>query len=358
MARNSPTNSTNYWQERVSILIGIVVVFYIMKVGEPIIVPVLSAAFFAILLDPLVKKLQNYKMNRISAILVSMLAVLIVLSGLVFLFTTQVNDFAKEIPEMTRRLRVLSQNMMTFIEANIDIQQQNLDRYVDQGIQNLISKSGSFFGTIISTTTGFLGFFTLFPIAVFFLLYYKNIYKTFIDRVSDKKSNINIIKTRVSGVLQGYIIGMLAVVVILAILNCIGLLILGIDHAFFFGIFAALLALIPYIGIIVGSILPTLYALLMYESLLVPLAVIGIFVLVQFLEGNFITPNIMSAQVSINPLVALVALLIGGHIWGIAGMILFIPMIGMLKAAFDNIESLKPYGYLLGNNQEYDNSTS
>mgnify|MGYP005848896855 CR=1 FL=1 len=353
MATDNANNRSNYWQDRVAILIGLVILFYIMKFGKSIIVPVVSAAFFAILLDPLVEKLQHYKLNRTSAILLSLLGVIMILTGLILLFTTQVNDFANEVPEMNRRLNILSQDIIGFIETNVSMEQQNIDRYIDQGVQNIISKSGSFLGAIVSTTTGFLGFFTLFPISVFFLLYYKNIYKTFLDKVSDKKSDINIIKNRVSRVLQGYIIGMLAVVAILAVLNCIGLLILGINHALFFGIFAALLALIPYIGIVVGSILPTLYAILMYDSIIMPLAVIGIFVFVQFLEGNFITPNIMSAQVSINPLVALIALLIGGQIWGIAGMILFIPMIGMLKAAFDNIENLKPYGYLLGNKTEY-----
>jgi len=341
------------WQGRIAIFIGIVLLGYIMKIGEPILVPVVSAAFVAILLDPLVKKLQQYKMNRVSAILLSMLGVIIILSGIVFLLTTQINNFAAELPEMNQRLRLLAQQFMSFLETTLNLQQQHFDNYINQGVQNLISRSGDFLGALVSTTTGLLGFFTIFPIATFFLLYYKKIYQTFLDKISSNKDEMQTIKQRVSRVLQGYIIGMLAVVGILAVLNCTGLLILGIDHALFFGIFAAFLALIPYIGIIIGSFLPFLYALIMYDSLLIPLGVLGVFFLVQFLEGNFITPNIMSAQVSINPLVAIIALLIGGQIWGIAGMILFIPMVGMLKAVFDNVESLKPYGYLLGNRFEY-----
>ena len=72
------------------------------------------------------------------------------------------------------------------------------------------------------------------------------------------------------------------------------------------------------------------------------------------MEGNFITPRIVGSKVSINPFMALLALIIGGEIWGISGMILFVPLIGILRVLFEEIDSLKPYGYLLGNRIEYD----
>ncbi len=147
---------------------------------------------------------------------------------------------------------------------------------------------------------------------------------------------------------------MLSVIGILAILNTTGLFIIGLEHAIFFGVFASLLAVIPYIGIIIGSLPPLLYAFLLTDSLLNPLLVIAVFSIVQFLEGNFITPRIVGSKVSINPFVALIALIIGGQLWGIAGMILFVPLIGILRVIFEEIEELRPYGYLLGNTIEYD----
>ena len=128
---------------------------------------------------------------------------------------------------------------------------------------------------------------------------------------------------------------------------------MGLEHAFFFAVFAAILAIIPYIGIILGSLPAILYALLFTQSLLTPLAVIGVFTAVQFLEGNFITPNIVGSRVSINPFVALLALIIGGEVWGISGMIIFVPFVGILRCIFDEVEGLRPYGYLLGNKIEY-----
>lgn len=180
-------------------------------------------------------------------------------------------------------------------------------------------------------------------------------YHTFLHKAWKEESNeaIDSLVTAVQSVTQNYIVGMISVIGILAILNGIGLWIIGLEHAVFFAVFAALLAIIPYIGIIIGSLPAILFALLFTESLFTPVAVVGIFAAVQFLEGNFITPNIIGSRVSINPFMALIALIIGGEIWGIAGMILFVPFLGILRCIFDEVEGLRPYGYLLGNKVEY-----
>jgi predicted PurR-regulated permease PerM len=133
-----------------------------------------------------------------------------------------------------------------------------------------------------------------------------------------------------------------------AILNTIGLLIMGVPYAFFFGAFASVLTIIPYIGILIGALLPALFVLVQTGSLIDAVIVVGIFTFVQFLEGNFITPNITGSKVSINPFAAILALILGGEIWGAAGMILSIPVIAMLKVVFDAYEPMRPAGYLLG----------
>jgi predicted PurR-regulated permease PerM len=136
--------------------------------------------------------------------------------------------------------------------------------------------------------------------------------------------------------------------VIIAVLNTVGLLLLGIEYAFFFGALAAFLNIIPYLGIIIGSILPIMMALLTKDSIWYAVGVAGAFTAVQFLEGNFITPNIVGSKVSVNPLAAIVALIFGGMLWGPSGMILSIPFTAIVKVILDNIESLEPFGFLLG----------
>ncbi|MEX2379925.1 MAG: AI-2E family transporter, partial [Vicingaceae bacterium] len=155
-----------------------------------------------------------------------------------------------------------------------------------------------------------------------------------------------------------YIIGLLIVISIIAVLNTVGLLALGIKYAVFMGILSAALTVIPYIGIFIGALLPVVVALITKDSLFYPLAVIAIFGFVQFLEGNFITPNIIGSKVNVNPMAAIVALIIGAKIWGIAGMILAIPICGILKIMFSHYPRLKPYAILLQSTNKDDEEKS
>jgi predicted PurR-regulated permease PerM len=339
------------WTERLAILAGIILLAYIMVIGKSILIPLVTAALIAILLNPLVNFLTQKGVPRILSILLSMILALLFLGGIIALFGSQLADFAEEFPSMLKRLRTLSETSLTFMEKQLGITEHEISGYLDQVMGTLISQSGNMAQALVTTTTGFFSFIGLFPIYVFFLLFYKDLYLNFLYKITDDSSDreIDLIVAEISSVLQNYIIGILAVVLILGILNVTGLWIVGIEHALFFGIFAAILALIPYVGILIGGALPFLYGLLMYDSLLIPLGVIIIFSVAQFLEGNFITPNIMGATISLNPIVAIIALLVGGQMWGIAGMILAIPMVGVIKAILDNIEPLEPYGFLLGN---------
>ncbi|WP_262922904.1 AI-2E family transporter [Hymenobacter cellulosilyticus] len=158
-------------------------------------------------------------------------------------------------------------------------------------------------------------------------------------------------------VVQAYISGLLKVIVIVAVLNGIGLVALGVKFAIFFAIFASVLAVIPYIGIMIGATLPALITLVETGSPLQALGVIGVFVFVQFLEGNFITPMITGSQVSINPLAAILALILGNELWGTPGMILSIPIMAVIKVVLDASKVTEPWGFLLGDTAEGEDST-
>jgi predicted PurR-regulated permease PerM len=123
-------------------------------------------------------------------------------------------------------------------------------------------------------------------------------------------------------------------------------------YAILLGFVLAVLNVIPYIGALVGALLPVFVALVTRDSYVYAVVVLGICVTVQFLDNNFITPKVVGSSVSINPLASLVALIGFGSLWGLAGMLLAIPLTGMLKVVCDSVPSLHPYGYLLGEDIE------
>lgn len=344
------------WLKGTVILFGLVLIVIVLSYGKFILMPLAFAALISMLLEPISAWFQKYKFNRVLAIITSMVLMTIVLGGILSLLSIQLVQFADRLPEATTKLQSLSSDAIQFFETTFNLAPERQIQFLERGLETGINKSGEYISSILGATTSVFTTIGLLPLFVFFMMYYKKMYRTFLHRLLKGQSDaIDSVIDSIQIVTQNYIVGMMTVISILAVLNTIGLWIVGIDHVLFFASFASILAIIPYIGIIIGSLPAILFALLFTDSLLNPIGVIAVFAFVQFLEGNFITPNVIGSKVSINPFMALVALVIGGQLWGIAGMILFVPFLGILKCVFDQVDELKPYGYLLGNRLAYEN---
>ncbi|MDR8394023.1 AI-2E family transporter [Aliifodinibius sp. S!AR15-10] len=344
-----------FWFKSTMILIGLSLLFLILSYGKFILMPLAFSALFSMLLVPVTKRLEAWKLGRAGSIVIAMVLVVVLFFGILSLFSWQFVQFAEDLPQVTERLRQFNADILTFVDQQLGIAPDQQTDYLQQALDNLIEQSGQYVTGMVNTTTNLFTTLGLMPIFIFFMLYYKEMYETFLNKIIERRSHsqVDAMVSKVQEVTQNYLVGLITVILILAVLNTIGLLIVGIDHAIFFGIFAAFLAIIPYIGIIIGSIPPLLYALFLTDSLLFPLGVVLVFVSVQFLEGNFITPRVIGSRVSINPFIAMIALIIGGQLWGVSGMILFVPLVGILRVVFEEIPALRPVGYLLGNQIVY-----
>jgi predicted PurR-regulated permease PerM len=190
----------------------------------------------------------------------------------------------------------------------------------------------------------------LVPLYAFLMLMYKDLIIEFFLRLFAGKnmSTIQDVLQEARVVVKGYVVGLMIETAIIAVLNSIALLLLGIDYAILFGILAALLNLIPYVGILIGGLLPFLMALITKDSAWYSLGVVASFSVIQFIDNNFIVPYVVASRVSINALISIVAVIIGGMLWGISGMFLSLPAVAILKIIFDRVETLKPWGLILG----------
>lgn len=150
-----------------------------------------------------------------------------------------------------------------------------------------------------------------------------------------------------------FIKGMALVYLVVGSLNSIGLLLLDVPHAILFGFVASILTFIPYVGIIVGSLLPITMAWITYDSVWYPVGIVGIFAFVQYLEANVIFPVAVSNRLNVNTLVMLIAIFAGGILWGMAGMILFVPFIGIAKLIADHNPKWKTISMMLGIEKEH-----
>ena len=150
---------------------------------------------------------------------------------------------------------------------------------------------------------------------------------------------------------------MILLIIIIGLANSIGLWIIGIDNPFLFGFLGAVLSIVPYVGTAFGAIIPILYAFVSYDSLWPVIAVAILFWAVQLISDNFLSPKIVGGSLHINALVAILSLIIGALVWGVAGMILFLPFAAMLKVFCEEFEELKPIALLIGD-QNYKEKNS
>lgn len=218
-----------------------------------------------------------------------------------------------------------------------------------QSSEKAFEKISSMAITSIPSTLSWIGQALLVPMFVFFFLLYESFLRKFFHKAIDAdNSEIDDVLSKVYLVIEDYFSGLALVMAIVAALNFIGLLLLGVPSALFFATLASLLMIIPYVGVIVGSLLPVALTLVTKDDPMLALAVGGWMWGVQLLEGNFITPNIVGSKVSVNPLFAMLSFMLFGLLWGTFGLVLAMPLIAILKVIFDASPSTQPYGMLIG----------
>ena len=335
------------------LLVGLIIAFMIL--AKDILIPLTIAIVFTFLLLPVSTKLQQWRFPKILSILISIILAFAIFMALIYFFYSQTISFVNDWPELEKTMTAKWESFQQFISESFNISRQEQMVWIKSKIQESASSGGVLVLGIFSATTSFLASFALIPIYIFFLSIYKDKFKEFIRLVSkdERHEQTLLMVKKVSKVSQKYLVGIFLDVVILSVLNSTGFILLGLKHAILFGVLASVLNIIPYIGVLIGSTLPIMMAFLTKDSMGYALGVAGICFFVQFLDNNFITPYVVGSSVSINPLTAIIVLVASALIWGIPGMVLCMPLTGMAKVVCDNVESMIPYGYLLGEEVNY-----
>lgn len=332
------------------ILLSLVIIVYGLHTLQGILIPLVFAILFAVLLFPLARRLESWRLPRLLAILLCLLLTLAVIVGILYAVSLQISSFAEVIPQLIERGNKYLSQLQTYADERFNIDRQRQVTEVRKYLNQAVSEGGAILTTTLLATTSTLTDIFLVLLFIFFFLLYRDFFRSFFYKAfsETRRSKIDAVLQGIYTVVKDYLAGLVLVILIIGTLMTVGLLILGIDYAVFFGFFGACLVLIPYFGISLGSLLPAAYALVTDDNPLKALGVIGIFLFVQTIEGNFITPYIVGSKVSINPLAAIIVLILWENVWGFPGLILALPMTAILKVIFDAVDSLKPYGFLIG----------
>lgn len=335
-----------YYIRTTMILLGLVLICYCLFVLKEIFVPLAFALLISILLNPVEMQLERWRVPRLVAIIaVVVIAVIIAICISYFLYT-QIAGFSRELPLFQKKLTDLFQNLQNYASQHYHIDFKKQDQYISDAENAIKPVVTAAMGTAVGTISIIL----LLPVYTFLILYYKALILNFLYEVfaEENAGEVREILNQTRGAVQNYMAGLLLEALIVASLNTIALLVIGVDYAILLGILGALLNVLPFFGGILATILPVLVVTATRDGFHTQLTVIVAYIIIQFVDNHFLIPYIVSSRVKINALIAIIIILLGGFLWGIPGTFLSIPFIGVLKIIFDRIDVLKPWGKLLG----------
>ena len=328
------------------ILLGLILLTYALISLRDTLVPISFAIIIAILLNPMVNSFRKFGMSNVPAILLAMLITLIGFSGLLYFLSSQIVGFGENLPLLKDKLSTLLHQLQEYLQLHFGLA---IKKQVEL-INEALNSSKTIVGKTVGTALGTLAVVFLLPVYVFLFLFYKTLILNFLFEVfaEENTRQVKDVLNQTKMAIQSYMVGLLLEALIVAVLNSIALLILDVEYAILFGVIGAILNMIPYIGGIIAIALPVLMATITKDGFSTQLGIVIAYSIIQFIDNNILVPRIVSSKVQINALMSIVVVLLGGSLWGVAGMFLSIPAVAILKIIFDRIDDLKPWGKLLG----------
>ncbi len=336
-----------------SVLIGTV-----LYLGRPVLVPITFSAFFAMLLAPLGRYLERVGFSRIWSSFVSLLVLMAAVLGIAWLVYSQSKALADELPAIEKKTQAFISHAQDYITRTLHVPKHRQEELVNKQLDAAGASVGAAVKDFAAGIFGWLAAAVLVLIFTFLFLYQREKYEAFFIRVSGREpEEARQMLQKISTVAQRYLTGRTLSVIIFTVLFTAGFLIVGLKNAFLLAFIAALLTIVPYIGSIVGGLFPFAVALVTEDSMSVAVGALAVILVIQGIDNYFIEPYIIGGEVNISGFFTILILVIGGLLWGVAGMILFLPMLGVAKIIFDTLPGLSAYGYLVGDQQAEKQST-
>lgn len=344
------TTASNFKFSYIKILQSFVLICIILYFGKTLFIPLSFSLLISFILYPVCKWMEQKGISQTIAILILLLMIIFISSGILYLLFLQISEFLSDWEPFKIKLLETLNQISIYVTERMGITTEEQMSFLKNAINNSGSETFSVFKTFLISLSGYAFFLLIIPVFSALILYHRKMLVQFLYEIfpSDRKKAVHEILIETIHAYYNFIKGMALVYLIVGLLNSIGLAIIGIPHPFVFGFIASILTFIPYIGIMISSLLPIAISWIAFDSIWYPLGVILVFSIVQILEAYVIFPFAVGSRLKINTLVIIIMITAGGILWGAAGMILFIPFISIIKLIAERTESLKTLSLLLG----------
>lgn len=319
-----------FWGLTSLLLLGFVWLF------KSVLTPFVLGVAIAYLLNPLVKRFatKGFKRATSSAIIITLFFVIVAL-----MIVLMAPIIAKESAELIEAMPGYLDKIFQLIQPYTVWFQENLGAgyiadaktFLKENISKILSISGGIAGSIAAGGQAVIGMLTTIVLTPLVAFYMMNEWPTITKWVEDliPRQNETVIKNILKQIdlkLSGFVRGQLTVAFLLGIIYAVALTIAGLNYGFLIGITAGLLSIIPMVGSTLGLLVSIAVAWFQAGEIQYVLIIGAIFVVGQIVEGNILSPKLLGDSVGLHPLWILFALMAGGSLFGILGMLLAVPV--------------------------------
>lgn len=332
------------------VLFSIICLGYLAILGQTLLAPLMTSFLLALLLLPMANFMeQKWRFKRSLASIISVVLMIAVISGILYFLANQLTDLWQDWPLLRKQAETSFHDVQHWIYGTFGVNTQRQIEYIRDSASSALATSATVLGATLMTLSSTFLFLSFLLLFTFFILNYRRVLFHFLTSVFEEEhtQKVSEIVRRIQYIIKKYITGLFLQMLIVTILMMLVLWILGIKYAILLGLITGIFNIIPYIGIFTALLISVLITFATAGAAKVLLVIIA-FVAVHTLDGNILMPLVVGSKVKINALFAFIGIIVGEMIWGISGMFLCIPYLAMLKIIFDRIDSLKPWGILLG----------
>lgn len=336
------------------VLFSIICLGYLAILGQTLLAPLLTSFLLALLLLPMANFLeQKWRFKRSLASIVSVVLMIAVITGILYFLANQLTDLWQDWPLLKKQGETSFHDLQHWIYGTFGVNTQRQIEYVKDSASSALATSASVVAATLMTLSSTLLFLSFLLLFTFFILNYRKVLFTFLTSVFEEQhtEKVGEIVRKIQYIIKKYITGLFLQMFIVTVLMMGVLSLLGVKYAVLLGLISGIFNIIPYIGIFTALLISVLITFATAGAGKVLLVVIA-FVAVHAVDGNILMPLVVGSKVKINALFAFIGIVVGEMIWGISGMFLCIPYLAMLKIIFDRVESLQPWGILLGGEEK------
>ena len=353
--------STPFYTKLAMILFSLIALGYLSILAKKILCPLVFSLLFAIVLLPLASFFEKrLKFPRSAASGLSVVSMILFIGIILYFVGSQISNLAQDWPVFKDAFAATFNDLQNWIATKFHVNMQKQMSYVHTETEKMLAASTGVIGATVSSLSSVLLFLVFMMIDTFFLLFYRRLIIKFLVTVFSEENSVIVydIVAQVQYIIRKYIFGLLLEMAIVAAVVCTAFSIIGIKYAILLGLITGLFNIIPYIGIFTSLVLSTIITIGTGAAMSKAVLVIITIVCMHLIDSNVLLPLIVGSKVKINALITLLGVIIGEMIWGIPGMFLSIPVIAIAKIVFDRIDSLKPWGLLLGDEKDEEHPTN